>query len=192
MAEDSDSTETPHAEPPKIDDTKDKDFSKRTNQLIALTALILAICATFASLYAGANASKGILAQSQASDGWAYYQAKSIKQSMYKMQLEALETDPPDNVDPTKLIILREKYQQTIDRYEAEQLDIKKEANKKEADRDHFLELNKSFAGALTYLQIAILLTSLAGLMKQIYFWYAGIAIGAFGIYNFVAAMMMV
>ena len=192
MAEDSDSTATPHAEPPNIDETKDKDFSKRTNQLIALTALILAICATFASLYAGANASKGILAQSQASDGWAYYQAKSIKQSMYKMQLESLETDPPDNVDPIKLSILREKYQQTIDRYEAEQLDIKKEANKKEADRDHFLELNRGFAGSLTYLQIAILLTSLAGLMKQIGFWYAGIVIGAFGIYNFVAAMMMV
>ncbi|MBQ3435066.1 MAG: DUF4337 family protein, partial [Selenomonadaceae bacterium] len=60
------------------------------------------------------------------------------------------------------------------------------------ADRDHFRELNTGFAGSLTYLQIAILLTSLAGLMKQIGFWYAGIAIGAFGVYNFVAAMMMV
>ncbi|MBQ6758155.1 MAG: DUF4337 domain-containing protein [Selenomonadaceae bacterium] len=176
----------------KIDETKDKEFSKRQTQLIALTALILAICATFASLYAGANASKGILAQSQASDGWAYYQAKSIKQSMYKMQLEALDIDPPSNLDPTRLNILREKYQQTIDRYENEQMDIRKQANQKEADRDHFLDLNRSFAGSLTYLQIAILLTSLAGLMKQIGFWYAGIAIGAFGVYNFVAAMMMV
>lgn len=176
----------------KVDETKDKEFSKRTTQLIALTALILAICATFASLYAGANASKGILAQSQASDGWAYYQAKSIKQSMYKMQLESLETDPPDNVDPTRLTVLKEKYQQTIDRYEDEQIQIKKEANLKEADRDHFLALNRGFAGSLTYLQIAILLTSLAGLMKQIGFWYAGIAIGSFGIYNFVATMVTV
>ena len=176
----------------KTDETKEKDFSKRQTQLIALTALILAICATFASLYAGANASKGILAQSQASDSWAYYQAKSIKQSMYKMQLEALDIDPPSNLDPTRLNILREKYQQTIDRYENEQMDIRKQANQKEADRDHFLDLNRSFAGSLTYLQIAILLTSLAGLMKQIGFWYAGIAIGAFGVYNFVAAMMMV
>ena len=174
------------------DDNKDKDFSKRTNQLIALTALILAICATFSSLYAGANASKGILAQSQASDGWAYYQAKSIKEELYKMQLESLETDPPDNVDPMKLNILKEKYQQTINRYDDEQADIRKAANQKEVDRDHFLELNKGFAGALTYLQIAILLTSLAGLMKQIGFWYAGMAIGAFGIFNFVQAMMMV
>ena len=176
----------------KIDETKIVDFSKRTNQLIALTALVLAICATFASLYAGANASKGILAQSQASDGWAYYQAKSIKETMYQMQLEELETDPPDNVDPMKLEVLKQKYRQTIDRYNAEQLDIRKNTNLKEADRDHFLELNRGFAGALTYLQIAILLTSLAGLMKQIYFWYAGMAVGAFGIFNFVQTMMMV
>lgn len=180
------------SEDKKIDETKEKDFSKRTTQLIALTALILAICATFASLYAGANASKGILAQSQASDGWAYYQAKSIKEELYKMQLESLETDPPDNVDPMKLSVLKEKYRQTIDRYNGEQLEIRKEANQKEADRDHFLELNKGFAGALTYLQIAILLTSLAGLMKQIYFWYVGIAVGAFGIFNFVTTMSMV
>lgn len=169
-----------------------KEFSKRTTQLIALTALILAICATFASLYAGANASKGILAQSQASDGWSYYQAKSIKQSMYKMQLEALEIDPPSNIDPLNLNVLKEKYQQTIDRYENEQIDIRKEANQKEADRDHFLALNRGFAGALTYLQIAILLTSLAGLMKQIYFWYAGMVVGAFGIFNFVTTMSTV
>lgn len=180
------------ADEKKVDENKEKEFSKRTTQLIALTALILAICATFASLYAGANASKGILAQSQASDGWAYYQAKSIKETMYKMQLEALETDPPDNVDPIKLNVLKQKYQQTIDRYSNEQTEIRKEANLKEADRDHFLALNRGFAGALTYLQIAILLTSLAGLMKQIGFWYAGIAIGAFGVFNFVQTMMMV
>ena len=180
------------SEDKQIDETKDKDFSKRTNQLIALTALILAICATFSSLYAGANASKGILAQSQASDGWAYYQAKSIKEELYKMQLESLEVDPPLNVDPMKLNILKQKYQQTINRYDNEQIDIRKDANQKEVNRDHFLELNRGFAGALTYLQIAILLVSLAGLMKQIGFWYAGIVVGAFGIFNFVTTMMTV
>lgn len=179
------------AEDKKISE-QSEDFPKRTNQLIALTALILAICATFSSLYAGANASKGILAQSQASDGWAYYQAKSIKEELYKMQLEDLETDPPLNVDPVKLTVLKEKYQQTIDRYNAEQIEIRKDAQQKEVDRDHFLALNKGFAGALTYLQIAILLVSLAGLMKQIYFWYAGIAVGAFGIFNFVTTMATV
>ena len=103
-----------------------------------------------------------------------------------------LELDPPANPDPAKLEALKKDYNETIDRYEKERDNIKADTQAKEKDRDHFLELNKGFAGSLTYLQIAILLTSLAGLMKQIGFWYAGIAIGAFGVYNFVAAMMMV
>ena len=55
-----------------MEEKQEEGFSKRTTQLIALTALFLAICATFSSLKAGAFASKGILAQNQASDGWAH------------------------------------------------------------------------------------------------------------------------
>lgn len=176
----------------QIDESKTQDFPKRTNQLIALTALILAICATFTSLYSGGNASKGILAQNQASDGWAYYQAKGIKKSIYESQLVMLDIDPPDNADPAKLEALRKDYSETIARYDAEQEEIKANAQAKEVDRDHFLALNRGFAGALTYLQIAIMLTSLAGLMKQIGFWYAGMAVGAFGVFNFIRTMMLV
>ena len=71
-------------ETPK-EEKREKEFSKRTTQLIALTALILAVCATFSSLKAGGFSSRAILAQNQASDGWAYYQAKSLKQNTYKV-----------------------------------------------------------------------------------------------------------
>ena len=170
----------------------DNELSKRTTQFIALTALILAICATFASLYAGANASKGILSQNKATDGWSYYQSKSMKENTYQVQLDQLELAPPANADPAKLAELKKSYQDTINRYQQEQEQISAETKQHEADRDRFLALNKGFAGALTYLQIAILLTSLAGLMKQKYFWYIGILIGAFGVYNFIATMMTV
>lgn len=175
------------ADKTKIDENKQQDFPKRTNQLIALTALVLAICATFSSLYAGANASKGILAQNQATDLWAYYQAKSIKQTIYKAQLDALQADT--DTEPAKLAELSAKFKAEIDRYEAEQKDIKTQAVDKGVERDGYLALNRGFASALTFLQIAILLTSLAGLMKQIGFWYAGMAIGAFGIFNFLTTM---
>ena len=49
-----------------------------------------------------------------------------------------------------------------------------------------------SFAGALTYLQIAILLSSLAALVKQVYFWYISIGVGAIGIYYFVSTLLQV
>ena len=174
-----------------MEEKQEEGFSKRTTQLIALTALFLAICAPFSSLKAGAFASKGILAQNQASDGWAHYQAKSLKQNTYQVQLDELELRT-ETADTEKFATLKKKYQERIDRYEAEQKEISAEAKEKEAQRDHFLELNRSFAGAVTLLQIAILLVSLAALVKQRPFWYIGMVIGVFGVYQFITSLMMV
>ena len=174
-----------------MEEKQEEGFSKRTTQLIALTALFLAICETFSSLKAGAFASKGILAQNQASDGWAHYQAKSLKQNTYQVQLDELELRT-ETADTEKFATLKKKYQERIDRYEAEQKEISAEAKEKEAQRDHFLELNRSFAGAVTLLQIAILLVSLAALVKQRPFWYIGMVIGVFGVYQFITSLMMV
>ena len=77
------------AEEEKKDD--EKNFSDRQTKLVALTALLLAICATFSSLKAGGLTNAAILAQSQASDQWAYYQAKSLKENTYKVQIDQIK-----------------------------------------------------------------------------------------------------
>ena len=168
---------------------KEKEFSKRTTQLIALSALVLAICATFSSLKAGAFSSKAILAQNAASNGWAYYQAKSLKENTYKVQIDQMKLAAA-TLDPEETPKLMEKYQKTVDRYKAEEKEIMADARAAEETRDKSLELNKGFAGALTFLQIAILMVSLAGLVKQIWFWYAGLVVGAVGIFQFATMMM--
>ena len=167
---------------------KEKEFSKRVTQLIALSALVLAICATFSSLKAGAFSSKAILAQNAASNGWAYYQSKSLKENTYKVQLDHMRINNAlDSAEKEKLM---KKYQETVDRYKAEEKEIMADARAAEETRDKSLALNKGFAGALTFLQIAILMVSLAGLVKQIWFWYAGLAVGAVGIFQFATMMM--
>lgn len=184
MAEEIEKEESTEPEAPK-----EKEFSKRVTQLIALSALVLAICATFSSLKAGAFSSKAILAQNAASNGWAYYQAKSLKENTYKVQIDHMKLAAA-TLDPEETPKLMEKYQKTVDRYKAEEKEIMNEARAAEERRDKSLELNKGFAGALTFLQIAILLTSLAALVKQIWFWYAGLAVGAVGIFQFATMMM--
>ncbi|MBQ9377616.1 MAG: DUF4337 domain-containing protein [Schwartzia sp.] len=184
MAEENKTTETTEQEAPK-----EKEFSKRTTQLIAHSALVLAICATFSSLKAGAFSSKAILAQNAASNGWAYYQAKSLKENTYKVQIDHMKLAAA-NLDPEETPKLMKKYQETVDRYKTEEKEIMKDARAAEETRDKALALNKGFAGALTFLQIAILMVSLAGLVKQIWFWYAGLAVGVVGIFNFVTMMM--
>ncbi len=168
-----------------------KGFSERTTQLVALTALILAIFATFSSLYAGGNANNAILSQNKANNGWAYYQAKSMKETMCQIQLEYLELAPPKDIEPENLQTLKNIYKEHADRYLAEEEQIRAETQQHELDRDNFRNLNIGFKIAVVYLQIAILLVSLAGLLKKIYFWYGGIVLGLFGIYHFVATMMI-
>ena len=68
-----------------------KVWKDRIPTLIAITTLILAVCATLSSFKAGGYSTKMILSQSQASDQWAYYQAKSIKETAYQTQRDALE-----------------------------------------------------------------------------------------------------
>ncbi len=184
MAEENKNEETT-TEP---EEKKEKEFSKRVTQLIALSALVLAICATFSSLKAGAFSSKAILAQNAASNGWAYYQSKSLKENTYKVQLDHMRINNAlDSAEKEKLM---KKYQETVDRYKAEEKEIMADARAAEETRDKSLALNKGFAGALTFLQIAILMVSLAGLVKQIWFWYAGLAVGAVGIFQFATMMM--
>ena len=172
----------------ETEEKKEKEFSKRVTQLIALSALVLAICATFSSLKAGAFSSKAILAQNAASNGWAYYQAKSLKENTYKVQIDHMKMN--GSLDPEQKEKLMKKYQETVDRYKAEEKEIMQEARAAEERRDKSLELNKGFAGALTFLQIAILMVSLAGLVKQIWFWYAGLVVGVVGIFQFATMMM--
>ena len=54
------------AEEEKKKDDGEKKLSDRQTKLVALTALLLAICATFSSLKAGGLSNAAILAQSQA------------------------------------------------------------------------------------------------------------------------------
>ena len=169
---------------------KEKEWPKKITQLIAIATLFFAVCATFASLKAGGFSNKAILAQNQASDTWAYYQAKSMKETMYKIQLDQIDSNT--NIDEEKRKSLKEKYVKTAERYAKEQEEITAEAKKYEVMRDESQIINQKFAGALTFLQIGILLLSLAALCKMLYFCYIGLAVGGFGAISFLIALLQI
>ena len=72
----------------------------------------------------------GAFAQAQASGGWAYYQAKGIKRSIYQQELELMSSGPAP--DAKRLAEIKK----TVDRYKSEQEQISKEAKAHEAQRD--------------------------------------------------------
>src|SRR5512138_2004903 len=60
---------------------------------LALSTVVLAVCATLSTFKAGGYSTRSVMSQTQASDQWAYFQSKSIKGYLYEMSKERLELE---------------------------------------------------------------------------------------------------
>ena len=157
---------------------------------LALTTVIIALGATMSTLSVGKFSNRGILKQTQASNQWAYYQAKSIKAYLYELQKEKLETDLKlsPNIDEG----VRNEYEQTITKYgeqirrdEQEKIDIQGQAQSLEKERDQAMVHSQQFGLAVIFLQLAILMSSIASLMKKKLMWVVGLMVGLLGFLYF-------
>ena len=169
-----------------------KTWKDRIPTFIAITTLILAVCATLSSFKAGGYSTKMILSQSQASDQWAYYQAKSIKETAYQTQRDALELarqSYPQLESAYKTRI--SDYDKEVARYKKEKNEIMADAKKLEAARDQYQKHGMRFGEALILLQIGILLSSLASISKNHVYWYGGAIAGAGGLVAFLYALAL-
>jgi hypothetical protein len=114
-----------------------------------------------------------LLAQQQSSDQWAFYQAKVIREHLYrgqKMRLEADLAERDATLKPEarkKLEALLAKLDEEEKRYAAEKKDIEKDAKKLEALRDGFQARDPYFLIAEALLQIAIVLSSVSILARS-------------------------
>jgi len=163
----------------------------RWTSFLSLQTAVIAVFAAVASLEAGGNSNEAILAkneailyQSQASDQWAYYQAKGVKQSLAANQaISAAATSPS----------LATKFDAEAARYKTEQgeilaaaraLEAKVEAANQRAER--LLEHHHRFAIAVTLFQIAIALSAIAALTKRKALWTVGLVASVVGLALFV------
>ena len=96
-------------------------------------------------------------------------------------------TNPAPGSEQAKLM---EKYQQKADRYEKEQKEIMATARGLEETSENAIVKRTGFAGAVTYLQIAIVLSSLGVLLKQLPFCYLAALIGAYGAFGFFTTLL--
>jgi len=141
--------------------------------MVALTAAILAVFAAITSLMAGHYANEAMIEQLQASDQWAFYQAKGIKLVVLESKTGLLhqlgkEVDPKDTEKAGK--------------YRDDQKGIEKAAREKETDSVKALELHNKLAKGVTILQIAIAICAISALTKKKFLWYGSILLGIAGI----------
>ena len=155
------------------------------NQM-ALATVILAVCATLSTFKGGSYSTQSVINQTLASDQWAFYQAKSTKQHLHELQVAQVQLQsmalPPDSSIAKAYAKKIEDYQVKIARYEQEKKEIEAKARQLESERDDAKRHNKPFGIAVIFLQVAILLNSIAGLMKVKKIWWSSIPVGLVGI----------
>ena len=158
---------------------------------LALTTVILAVCATLSTFKGGGFSTRSVLSQTHAANQWAYYQSKSIKGYLYELQKEKLELELKA-LGPKAPGSLVEEYQKKVDfyaknikRYNEEKAQIEKDARNFETIRDDAQRHAQTFGIAVIFLQIAILLSSIAALMKKKPVWILGLVTGAVGLFYF-------
>ena len=144
-------------------------FSRRVALVTAIYAVVLAIAAL-----GGNHAMKEmLLAQQQSSDQWAFYQAKVIREHLYRAQKMRLEVDLAERAGASradtreKMEALLKKLDEEEKRYNAEKKDIEKDAKKLEAMRDSFQARDPYFLVAEALLQIAIVMSSVSILARS-------------------------
>lgn len=160
---------------------------------LALTTVMFAVCATLATFKGGGYSTQSIMNQSKASDNWAFFQSKAIKEDLYKMQAEKLEMDASSKDQKTAELYAGKinDYKGKIEKYEKEKEEIKTKAESFESDRDLAQMHAKDFGMAVIFLQVTILLSTIASLMKKKYMWYLGLGSGLVGLIFFANGFLL-
>jgi hypothetical protein len=185
--------EQPEVETEKLREAVAEEFEREGGSFlrtIALTTAILAAFAAVASLQAGGSANEALVLkteatrlQAEASDQWAYYQAKGIKSAV--AEAEAAPYAAAGKPVPAELT-------ERMRRYQGEQEDIKTKAEQKEHERDarsteadHLMHRHHGFANAVALFQVSIALGALAALTRSRPLWLGSLGLGAVGLVMF-------
>jgi len=147
---------------------------------ISVTMAILAVCVAVVSLLGHRSHTEELLLQNRATDQWSYYQAKNIRRHNYEMGVDLLSmVEFKDKAQADKV---REKYQKEAERYTKEQAEIEDQA--KDLEKDSAREQRKAnrFDLGEVFLEIALVISSLALLSRKRFYWFLGIVSGLAGL----------
>jgi len=152
---------------------------------VALSTTLLAVAAAFSTLKGGSFSTQTQLATVAATNKWSYFQSKSLKQTARETEREIITTiaaGAPNAEAKAVALASIAKAEKEIVRYEAEKAEIKLEAETLDAKAAYSQARGSNFGLAIMFLQIAIMLSAIAALMKKKLFWVIGLCAGALGI----------
>jgi hypothetical protein len=147
---------------------------------VSLTMAILAVLVAVATLLGHRAHTEEVVLQAKASDQWAYYQAKNIRQR--QDELFADFSAAAASKDNSAMDKFRDKAAQEADRYKHDKEEIQNEARKLESEVAMERRRADRYDLAEVFLEIGLVITSITLLSGKRMFWYAGLVFSALGI----------
>jgi hypothetical protein len=192
--------EGPEVETEKLHEAIHEELEKEGGTLIkgiAITTSLLAALAALASLQAGATVNQALALkteatrlQGEASDTWAYYQAKGIKAAVLegrKAAWEAAGKEMPGAAALEEKVKAYGEEQKEIGR-KAEEL--QKARDEREEQAEHLLHHHHRYALAVALFQVSIALGAVAALTRLRPVWLGSILVGAAGLVSAVLGLL--
>jgi hypothetical protein len=143
--------------------------STSTNRRVALLIAVLALFLSFSETLGKSSQTNAISFNVQASDLWAFFQAKTIRATQLRVGADAMAVDMVAAADPALKAAQQkqiEEWRKTADRYDSDpqshegRKELAERAKHAEEKRDHALARYHNFEIASAAFQIAIVLAS--------------------------------
>jgi Domain of unknown function (DUF4337) len=168
-----------------------EEHEKRNNKRVALLIAILALFLALSEMLGKSAQTEALSANVEASDLWAFYQARVIRLTTLRTAADTLRVDLPMVNDPAvkearqKLI---DGWQKTIERYESDpekhdgRKELEERAHEAEGKRNSSLTQYHHYEFASAALQIGIVLASASIITGTMILAWLGAALGLAGV----------
>jgi Domain of unknown function (DUF4337) len=147
---------------------------------VSLTMAVLAVCVAVVSLLGHRAHTEEVVLQAKASDQWAYYQAKNIRQ--HEDELFADLATVVGSKDAGEMVKFHERSAQEAERYKHEKGEIQDEARKLEGEVAMERSRADRYDLAEVFLEIGLVITSITLLSGRRIFWHLGIVLSVVGV----------
>jgi hypothetical protein len=164
----------------ELRENAEKAREDRSLAAVSLTMAVLAVLVAVVTLLGHRAHTEEVVLEAKASDQWAYYQAKNIREHEDELLVD-LSTSVASK-DSGAMDKFRDKYVQDADRYKHDKADIQQEARK--LDAEVAMERNRAdrYDLAEVFLEIGLVITSITLLSGRRIFWHLGIVLAVIGI----------
>jgi hypothetical protein len=147
---------------------------------VTISMAMLAVFVAAISLMGHRMHTEEILSETLATDTWAQYQAKSIRERSYEVFLDQLSVFAVQS--PAQAESLKGKYSKEIDRYHSEMKELTEKATEYEKEVVMVQKRGDRFDLAEVLMEAALVISSITLLTKKRAFWALGMVLALVGL----------